>query len=168
MTTHAGFEQLTLGKIKFLVLDVDGVLTDGGLYYTSGGEQFKRFNVKDGMAIKEVQKAGLRVAFLSAGSSARIVEDRAKTLGVQLIYVGQEPKLEILKRWCSELSLELSQVAYVGDDINDVEVINEVGYSACPADAVNDVKEAVQIVLTKNGGNACVREFVDKHLIKDV
>ncbi|MFT5919144.1 MAG: 3-deoxy-D-manno-octulosonate 8-phosphate phosphatase (KDO 8-P phosphatase), partial [Granulosicoccus sp.] len=86
--THAGFEQLASGKIKFLVLDVDGVMTDGGLYYTSAGDQFKKFNVKDGMGIKEARKAGIRVAFLSAGSSPRIVEDRAKTLNVDLVYVG--------------------------------------------------------------------------------
>lgn len=165
--THAGFEQLASGRIKFLVLDVDGVLTDGGLYYTSGGEQFKKFNVKDGMAIKEARKAGLRVAFLSAGSSARIVEDRAKTLDVTLVYVGSEPKLNILNKWCEELGFDLSQVAYIGDDVNDIPVMRAVGYSACPADAVNAVRDEAYVILQRNGGDACVREFVEEHLIEE-
>lgn len=167
MTTHAGFEQLASGRIKFLVLDVDGVLTDGGMYYTSSGEQFKRFNVKDGMAIKEARKAGLRVAFLSAGSSEKIVRDRANTLDVTLVYVGQEPKINILNKWCDELGFNLSQVAYIGDDVNDLEVMDAVGYSACPADAAKAVKDKAYIVLTRNGGDACVREFVDEHLIEE-
>jgi YrbI family 3-deoxy-D-manno-octulosonate 8-phosphate phosphatase len=164
--THADFKQLASGRIKFLVLDVDGVLTDGGIYYTTSGEQFKKFNVKDGMAIKEAVKVGLRVAFLSAGSSAKIVHDRAKTLDVNLVYVGQELKLNILNTWCRELGFDLSEVAYIGDDINDLPVIEAVGYSACPADAVRAVRDKSYVVLEKNGGAACVREFVEEHLMK--
>ncbi len=165
--THAGFEQLASGRIKFLVLDVDGVMTDGGMYYTSAGDQFKKFNVKDGMAIKEARKAGLRVAFLSAGSSERIVMDRARTLDVTLVYVGQEPKLNILNKWCDELGFDLSQVAYIGDDINDIPVMDAVGYSACPADAVQAVRDKAYVVLQRKGGDACVREFVEEHLIEE-
>ncbi|MFT4524499.1 MAG: 3-deoxy-D-manno-octulosonate 8-phosphate phosphatase (KDO 8-P phosphatase) [Bacteroidia bacterium] len=165
--THAGFEQLASGKIKFLVLDVDGVMTDGGLYYTSAGDQFKKFNVKDGMGIKEARKAGIRVAFLSAGSSPRIVEDRAKTLNVDLVYVGQEPKLNILTQWCKELGFDLSEVAYIGDDVNDIPVMDAVGYSACPADAARLVLDKAYVVLSRKGGDACVREFVEEHLIQE-
>lgn len=164
--THAGFEQLASGRIKFLVLDVDGVMTDGGMYYTEHGDEFKKFNTKDGMAIKEARKAGLRVAFLSNGSTKFIIQNRAKTLNVSLVYVGSEPKLNVLKKWCEELGFSLDQVAYIGDDINDLEVMANVGYTACPADAVSAVKDAAQVVLTRKGGDACVREFVDEHLIE--
>jgi 3-deoxy-D-manno-octulosonate 8-phosphate phosphatase (KDO 8-P phosphatase) len=165
--THAGFEQLASGRVKFLVLDVDGVMTDGGMYYTEHGDEFKKFNTKDGMAIKGARKAGLQVAFLSNGSTKFIIQNRAKTLGVEKVYVGSRSKIDVLKEWCTDLGLGLEQVAYIGDDINDLEVMKAVGYSACPADAVKIIRETAQVVLTKNGGDACVREFVDEHLIEE-
>jgi 3-deoxy-D-manno-octulosonate 8-phosphate phosphatase (KDO 8-P phosphatase) len=152
-------------NIKFLVLDVDGVMTDGGMYYTESGDQFKKFNTKDGMGIQLAMKAGLNVAFLSSGSQAMIIRSRAKTLGVDHVYIGPRAKLDVLSEWCREFGLELDHVAYIGDDINDLEVISVVGLAACPADSVKQVKEKVKIVLTKKGGEGCVREFVDEHLL---
>lgn len=152
-------------KIKFLVLDVDGVLTDGGMYYTESGDQFKKFNTKDGMAIKTAQKNGLKIAFLSSGSTEHIIQNRARTLGVEYVYVGPRPKLEVLKEWCSELGITTKEVAYIGDDINDLEVLDAVGFSGCPADAVEEVKKKVSVILERKGGDACVREFADEHLI---
>jgi 3-deoxy-D-manno-octulosonate 8-phosphate phosphatase (KDO 8-P phosphatase) len=110
---------------------------------------------------------GYHVAFLSSGSTEHIIQNRAETLGVERVYVGSRPKLEVLKEWCSELNLELENVAYVGDDINDLQVIEAVGFSGCPADAVEAVKLKVNVILTRNGGDACVREFVDEHLLED-
>jgi YrbI family 3-deoxy-D-manno-octulosonate 8-phosphate phosphatase len=167
MSHQDAFEEFATHKIKFLVLDVDGVMTDGGMYYTESGDQFKKFNTKDGMAIQLAMKAGLKVAFLSSGSQAMIVRNRAKTLGVEHVYVGPRAKLDVLAEWCREFGLNMEQVAYVGDDINDLEVIAAVGFSACPADAVEAVKKQVNLVLTRNGGHACIREFVDGHLLDD-
>jgi 3-deoxy-D-manno-octulosonate 8-phosphate phosphatase (KDO 8-P phosphatase) len=167
MSHQNTFEEFATQNIKFLVLDVDGVMTDGGMYYTESGDQFKKFNTKDGMAIKVVLSKGYHVAFLSSGSTEHIIQNRAETLGVERVYVGSRPKLEVLKEWCSELNLELENVAYVGDDINDLQVIEAVGFSGCPADAVEAVKLKVNVILTRNGGDACVREFVDEHLLED-
>ena len=152
-------------NIKFLVLDVDGVLTDGGLYYSESGDEFKKFNAKDGMGIKLAMKNGIDVAFLSAGSTKNIIQNRAKTLGIDRVFVGSRPKLQVLIKWCRELELSMENVAYVGDDINDLEVMDAVGFSGCPADAVEAVKLKANVVLNRKGGDACVREFVDQHLL---
>ena len=165
MSHQDPFEQLATHNIKFLVLDVDGVMTDGGMYYTEGGDQFKKFNTKDGMAIKVVRQKGMNVAFLSSGSTEHIIQNRAKTLGVERVYVGPRPKLEVLNEWCRELDITAENVAYVGDDINDLEVMDAVGFSGCPADAMEAIKLKANVVLIRNGGDACVREFVDEHLL---
>jgi 3-deoxy-D-manno-octulosonate 8-phosphate phosphatase (KDO 8-P phosphatase) len=150
---------------KFLALDIDGVLTDGGMYFTEGGDEFKKFNAKDGMAIIQLTSTGKSVGFVSSGINSKIIEKRAQMLGVQKVYVGTWKKAEVLEGWCKEMNIGLENVAYVGDDINDLPVISKVGLSACPADAVTLVKEAVHIVLSKNGGEGCVREFVEKYLM---
>jgi len=159
------FESLATSNIKFLVLDVDGVMTDGGMYYTESGDQFKKFNTKDGMGIHLAIKAGLKVAFLSSGSQAMIVRGRAKTLGVEHIYIGPRPKIDVLSEWCREFEIQLNQVAYIGDDVNDLEVMEAVGFSGCPADAVEAIKLKANVILTRKGGDACVREFIDEHLL---
>lgn len=165
MSHQDPFEQLATHNIKFLVLDVDGVMTDGGMYYTEGGDQFKKFNTKDGMGIQLAIKAGLKVAFLSSGSQAMIVRGRAKTLGVDHIYIGPRPKIDVLSEWCREFEIQLNQVAYIGDDVNDLEVMEAVGFSGCPADAVEAIKLKANVILTRKGGDACVREFIDEHLL---
>ena len=165
MSHQDPFAQFATHNIKFLVLDVDGVMTDGGMYYTEGGDQFKKFNTKDGMAIKVVRQKGMNVAFLSSGSTEHIIQNRAKTLGVERVYVGPRPKLEVLNEWCRELDITAENVAYVGDDINDLEVMDAVGFSGCPADAMEAIKLKANVVLIRNGGDACVREFVDEHLL---
>jgi len=151
--------------IKFLVLDVDGVMTDGGMYYTESGDQFKKFNSRDGMGIKLALRKGIQVAFLSSGTNARIINDRAETLGVKLVHAGAGEKLGVLSGWCKELGIHLDEVAYIGDDVNDLDCIRAVGISACPADAVDAVMSAVDVVLDKRGGEGCVREFVDSNIL---
>ncbi len=152
--------------LKFLVCDIDGVLTDGGMYYSQSGDEMKKFNTKDGIAIKNVIKNGIKVGFLSSGINANIIENRAKLLEVEYVYVGTWKKLEILQKWCEELNINLKNVAYVGDDINDIDVIKNVGLSACPSDAIDSVKKETDIILSKKGGDACLREFVDEWLFK--
>ena len=151
-------------EIKFLGLDVDGTLTDGGMYYTESGEEFKRFDTKDGRGIIELQKQGVEVGLLSSGFKTKIIEGRAKTLSIKKYYVGTDPKLEILEQWCSDMGIEMKQVAYIGDDINDRDIINAVGFTACPADAMPAIKKIVDVVLTNKGGYGCVREFIEEHL----
>ena len=153
-------------NIKLLVLDVDGVLTDGGMYFTENGDQIKKFNTKDGLGIMRLQQNNVQVAFLSSGFTHSMVQKRAEMLGVSLCYVGQDKKLEVLSNWCSELAIDLNQVAYLGDDVNDLECIRKVGFSACPVNAVNAVKTEVDIILSNKGGDGCVRNFIDNYLIE--
>ena len=150
--------------IKFLVLDVDGVMTDGGMYYTESGEEFKRFDTKDGRGIIELQKSGIPVGLISSGFKSKIIEGRSKTLGIEHYYVGTDAKINILTQWCEQLGFDLQQVAYIGDDVNDRDIIKAVGLSACPADAVPVIKEIVTVVLKKNGGYGCIREFIEEHI----
>ena len=149
---------------KFLVLDIDGVMTDGGIIYTEAGDEIKKFNAKDGLAIIRLTGAGIKVGFLSSGFSSKMIEKRAKVLGVQYIYVGTWKKLEILEKWCQELNIGMENVAYIGDDINDMAIIEKVGLSACPSDATSLIKKKVNIILSAKGGHSCVREFVDNYL----
>ncbi len=150
--------------IKFLALDVDGVMTDGGMYYSESGEEIKRFDTKDGRGIIELQKAGIPVGLISSGFKSRIIEGRCKTLKIDWAYVGTDPKLGILEKWCKEMKISLNQVAYIGDDVNDREIIQSVGLTACPADAIKSIREIVDVVLTCNGGYGAIREFIEEHL----
>jgi YrbI family 3-deoxy-D-manno-octulosonate 8-phosphate phosphatase len=106
-------------KLKMLILDVDGVLTDGGMYVSEKGDQMKRYHTQDGLALLNLSKAGkLQLGIISSGFTEHMVQDRAKLLGINHVYVGQEPKLAILEKWCSALGLKLNEVAFIGDDIN--------------------------------------------------
>lgn len=151
-------------EIKLVVLDVDGTMTDGGMYYTESGDQIKKFNSKDGLAIKRRSESGLLFGIISHAFRSEAIAQRAKLLSIQKVHVGQEKKSDILNTWCQELGITKKQVAYLGDDINDLDVMQEVGFSACPADAVKQIKKIASVVLTKNGGQGCVREFLDEWL----
>ena len=142
-----------LSEIKFLIIDVDGVMTDGGMYISENGDQIKRFNAQ--------------VGIISSGTTNSMVQKRAEILGVQHCYVGREPKISILKNWCKSLNIDLSEVAMIGDDINDLEIMKQVGIAVCPKNAVNAVKSLAHIQLSKNGGDACIREFIDNYLLKE-
>lgn len=150
---------------KLLVMDVDGVLTDGGMYYTENGDEFKKFNAKDGMAIKAIKKAGVKTGIISNGTNQQIVAKRASILNIDLVEVSHLNKLEVLSAWCTQLGIELKEVAYIGDDINDLEIISKVGFSACPADAVAVVKANVTLILASKGGEGCVREWIDTYFL---
>lgn len=153
--------------IKLLVLDIDGVLTDGLVYYTVQGEAMKKFNTKDGVAAKMVMNKGIEVGLISWGlsNSDGIIKARADVLGIKRVFVGLRPKAEVLREWCAELKITPQQVAFVGDDVNDIDCIKFSGLTACPSDAVNAVKKEVDHVLTRRGGDACVREFVERYLL---
>jgi YrbI family 3-deoxy-D-manno-octulosonate 8-phosphate phosphatase len=156
-----------LDKIKLLILDVDGVMTDGGMYVSENGDQMKRYNTQDGMGIMHLTKSKFQVGIISSGFTNNMVQKRAELLGIQNCYVGRDPKIEILNDWCQQLNLKLEEVAIIGDDINDLEIMKNVGLAVCPSNAVNSVKSICQIILSKKGGEGCVREFIDNFLLKN-
>ena len=153
--------------IKFLILDVDGTLTDGGIYLSDEGVQFKKFNAKDGMGIRKAISKGIEVGIISHSYSSKMIDDRANMLGLKYVYVGGKPKLQVVDEWLNELGLSRNEVAYMGDDINDLDVMKLVGCTACPADSSEEVLEISQKVMKKNGGAGAVREFIDEHLLKN-
>jgi 3-deoxy-D-manno-octulosonate 8-phosphate phosphatase (KDO 8-P phosphatase) len=163
----------TLEKLKefrfgLLALDVDGVLTDGGMFYSQSGDEIKKFNTKDGLALIRLTEAGKKVAFLSSGAYDNIIKKRAVQLGVQFVQTGTWKKLECIEKWCAELQITMENVAYIGDDANDLAVIEHVGLSACPADASSVIRSTVDVILEKRGGQGCVREFIDRFIMKIV
>ena len=151
--------------IELLLLDVDGTMTDGGIYVMEDGKQFKKFNAHDGQGIRMALDAGVHVGIISHSLEPSMVEHRAKMLGIKHCYIGQEPKISIYRKWLKDLNLGAAATAFIGDDINDLEIMQAVRISACPADAMDEVKEIADILLSKNGGKGCIREFVDKHLL---
>jgi 3-deoxy-D-manno-octulosonate 8-phosphate phosphatase (KDO 8-P phosphatase) len=157
-------EQARNADIKLLVMDIDGVMTDGGMYYTESGDEFKKFNAKDGLAVRAIEKRGVKTGIISHGFNTKLIESRAQRLHISLVEVSQIPKLETLNRWCAELNITPAQVCFIGDDLNDQDIIRAVGFSACPADATDAVKKMVHVVLTRKGGDACVRELIDVYL----
>ena len=165
-SSKSNFLKEKIAKIKLLVIDVDGVMTDGGMYFTESGDQFKKFNTKDGMAIIHLTKNDFQVAIISSGFKGEAVSKRAEMLGIQNCVVSRTPKIETLNALCLEQNISLENVAMIGDDINDLEVMKIIGLAACPKDAVNIIKSNVQIVLNKKGGEGCVREFIDEYLLK--
>ena len=153
-------------KLKMLILDVDGVLTDGGMYVSEKGDQMKRYHTQDGLALLELSKSKkVTLGIISSGFTEHMVQDRAALLGIEHVYVGREPKLDILKTWCVNLGYSLEEVAIIGDDLNDLPVMQAVGLAVCPASAVSKIKSAADIILSRKGGDACVREFIDNYLL---
>ncbi|NJK52357.1 MAG: HAD-IIIA family hydrolase [Leptolyngbyaceae cyanobacterium SU_3_3] len=157
--SQAEFES-RLAQVRLLALDVDGVLTDGGLYYTEAGEELKKFNVKDGLGIQRTMSCGVEVAIFSAGSSPATLH-RAKRLGIQYVYIRVADKLAALKQLCETLNLSLDRVAYMGDDLVDIPAMQSVGVPITVADAMPE-NQAVAIYITqKSGGQGAVREVCD-------
>lgn len=153
---------MSYSNIKFLVLDVDGTLTDGGIYISESGEEMKKFNTKDGRGIMELMKTGVEVGLISAAVSSKIVKQRASMLKIKYFYAGEGDKVQVLSQWLDELDLSYSEVAFIGDDINDAKIMSLVGLSAAPSDALGEVKNIANIILERKGGQGCVREFIDR------
>ncbi len=149
-------------KIKLLVTDVDGVLTDGGMYYFEDGNEAKKFNTRDGMAIQLIKEQGIRVIFLTK-ENTKIVANRAKKLGVEA-YQGVTHKGTTLVDIMIKYDLQNEEVAYVGDDINDISPLEKAGIAICPADAVHEVKRVCNIVTNAKGGEGVIREIYEQHL----
>ena len=152
--------------IKLFLSDVDGVLTDAGMYYTENGDELKKFNTHDGKGFELLRNANVKTGIITS-EHTEIVERRARKLKVDFLYQGREHggKLEAAKSICTELGITLENVAYIGDDLNCYELLASVGFAACPNNAVAKIKSVPNIfVLKKNGGEGAVREFIEKVL----
>ncbi len=157
-------EEARSKEIKMVIFDIDGVMTDAGMYYTEAGDEFKKFNAKDGLAIRRLEQRGIHTGIISHGYNSNLIKRRAERLHIKHVEVSQVPKKETLAHWCKELNITPEQVCFIGDDINDEDIMRVVGFSACPADAVDDVKNMVHVVLQKKGGEGCVRELIDLYI----
>ncbi|MED7788439.1 HAD-IIIA family hydrolase [Francisella sp. 19X1-34] len=155
-------------NIRLLILDVDGVLTDGKIIISNDGNEYKNFNVKDGLGLVLLQKLGLKVAIIT-GKSSQIVADRLASLGLSSddIFQGQKNKLKAYDILKERYGFNDDDIAYIGDDLPDIVLMNKVGVSAAPADSVDIVKNYADYVCHQKGGDGAVREFCEylmKHL----
>ena len=146
--------------IKLIILDVDGCLTDGKIIYSNDGNETKNFNVKDGLAISSWIKMGHYAAIIT-GRNSKIVERRANELGITHLYQGIKDKDRVLKELVSSLDLNFYEVAAIGDDLNDYNMLQLVGRSFTPKDGVKEIQQSVNTVLSYNGGDGAVREMID-------
>jgi 3-deoxy-D-manno-octulosonate 8-phosphate phosphatase (KDO 8-P phosphatase) len=149
--------------LRLLVLDVDGVLTDGGLWTTESGEVLKRFDVRDGLGIRLLQQAGLEVAWLSGGKSGA-TEQRARYLGIAHVLTGVGDKPAALTALQAQLGVSREESAFVGDDLNDLAVRPAIGLLVCTADAVAPLRQGADWVLDRNGGDGAVRRLAEEIL----
>ncbi len=147
-------------NIRLLVMDVDGTLTDGKIYMSSTGELMKAFNIKDGFAIARLKEYQVEPVIIT-GRSSEIVRLRCEELKVRELYQGVENKSFKLRELCQKYSIELDNVAFIGDDLNDLPCIKICGFSACPADAAKEVRSQVDFICESRGGEGAVREFID-------
>lgn len=149
-----------MGNIKLLVMDVDGTLTDGSIYIGADGEVMKAFHVQDGYGIAHILPEKGIVPVIITGRRSRIVERRANELKITRLYQGVSDKLAYLRMVAADFDAAPEEIAYIGDDLNDLDCIRYCGYTACPADAVPEVQEAVDYVCKRVGGHGAVREFI--------
>lgn len=152
--------------IKLVLLDVDGTLTDGGIYRGNNGEELKRFNVKDGYVIVNAQKLGIEFGIIT-GRKSELVEIRSNELKIKYLYQGISEKTVILKEIMQKTGLKKEEIAYMGDDLNDILIMKQSGLTGAPKDAADEVIQIVDFVSEKNGGSGAVREFVEYILKKD-
>ena len=149
-----------LKLVRLAAFDVDGVMTDGGIYYSDSGEETKRFNSLDGQGLKMLRASGVEIAIIS-GRSSRCVEARAINLGIEHVYQGVENKLEAMVDLLDKLKLTRDAAAYMGDDVVDLTVMRHVGLSFCVPEAPQLVREHSGYVTQRNGGNGAVREVCE-------
>lgn len=154
-------------KIKLFLSDVDGTLTDGGMYYSENGDELKKFNTRDGMGFQLLREAGIKTGIVTS-ENTKIVANRVAKLKVDYLIQGEkgEGKLKAVEKLCSEIGISLKEVAYIGDDINCIELLSHVGRSACPLDACDKVRHIPNVsVIDKKGGEGCVRTFIEELLL---
>ena len=153
--------------IKLFLSDVDGTLTDGGMYYSENGDELKKFNTRDGMGFQLLREAGIKTGIITS-ENTKIVENRAKKLKVDFLCKSKRDggKVAAAQEICDELGITLDEVAYIGDDINCYELLSKVGIAACPNDAVELIRKIPGVnVMREKSGNGCVRSFIEKILL---
>lgn len=148
-------------KIKYLFTDVDGVLTDGGVYYSAVGEELKKFNLRDGMGAERLRKLTPIQIGIITGENSEIVQRRAEKLKIEIVFLGIKDKLKVLNEFLEEKQIHWNQIAYIGDDMNDFEVMKLVGISACPSDSAEEIMEISKYRCIKKGGEGAFREFCE-------
>jgi 3-deoxy-D-manno-octulosonate 8-phosphate phosphatase (KDO 8-P phosphatase) len=149
-----------LSKIKMLVMDVDGTLTDGKIYVGENGEVFKAFNVKDGYRLINMDKYNL-IPVIITGKKSEILAKRAAELKIKEVYQGIDDKLKVLDEILNRYQMTYENIAYIGDDVNDLDCMKVCFFNACPADAIDEVIDEVDYVCKVKGGDGAVREFID-------
>ena len=155
--------KLYLKNINTFIFDVDGVLTDGSIQVNTQGEMFRTMNVKDGYALKTAVDKGFNVCVISGGSNEG-VRVRLQNLGIKDVFLGAHNKTEILDNYLKTHNLKKENILYMGDDLPDYEVMQEVGLPSCPQDAVPEIKNISKYVSHKNGGKGCVRDVIEQVL----
>lgn len=151
-----------MGDIRLLIMDVDGTLTDGKIYISNSGEEMKSFNVKDGYAIKEILHVLNIIPVIITGRSSKIVETRANELNIKEVHQGISNKLEIYHHLKEKYKVTDEQIAFIGDDFNDLFLFNRCAFTACPSDATKTIKDISRLVLDKKGGEGAVQELILK------
>ena len=151
-------------KVKLLITDVDGVLTDGGRYYSKEGEVLKKFHVRDGMGVNILLRNNIRTVILTKEKSM-ITKKWAKDMNISQVYSGFTKKERALTQICKKYKVSLKEIAFIGDDVNDLEVLKKVAFSAVPNDAVIQVKKIADYICKASGGKGCFREISDLILL---
>ena len=149
-----------VSRLKCLLSDCDGVLTDGGMYYSEKGDELKKFNTKDGMGLRFIQENGFITGIIT-GEKIDLVRRRAEKMRVNELYCGVRNKMEVLDKICEKYNLEYEEIAYIGDDINDLEVLENVGLACTVNDGMDCIKEVADYITCVNGGRGAVREVVE-------
>jgi YrbI family 3-deoxy-D-manno-octulosonate 8-phosphate phosphatase len=147
-------------KVKMVAMDCDGVLTDGGMYYSETGDELKKFNTRDGMGIKLLHQRNLKTAIIT-GEDTKIVANRAEKLSIKDVYLGVEDKVQVMARLLEKYHLNWDEVAYVGDDVNDMELLKKSGLSFSVSDGMECVKKIVHHVTKTKGGQGAIREIAE-------
>ena len=150
-------------KPKLILTDIDGVWTDGGMYYDQTGNEWKKFHTYDSAGVLFAHQNEIPVGIIT-GEDTEIVARRAAKLKIDYLFQGVKNKLEVAENLCKQLNISLDEVAYIGDDLGDIELLKNVGISATPNSAPEYIKKYSQMVMTKNGGEGVFREFVEKIL----
>ncbi len=152
-----------LASIDTFIFDIDGVMTNGIVLITPENDMLRSMHVKDGYALNLAARKGYRLAIISGGSSASVIY-RFTTLGVKDIFLGVSNKIKVFNQYMKDNKLDPSQVMYMGDDIPDYEVMRQVGFAACPADAAEEIKAISTYISPRNGGEGCVRDVIEQVL----
>ena len=153
-------------SIKLVMTDIDGVWTDGGMYYDNSGSELTKFNTYDSAGVLWCKMAGIKMGIMT-GETTEVVQRRADKLKVDYLYQGAKDKLTLLTDLCAELGISLTEVAYIGDDLNDIQVLKAVGISGCPSSAPDYIKDLCMHVMDKKGGEGAFREFVEKYVVAE-